>query len=523
MRLGRRDHLSLNRGPPGFNRGSPARWGLEIRLAWLTPGRCPGVTSTLLGPPRSGRAFSGSPPAAIGYRSSPASVVSSRRAPAPLRPRRMAAATLASRALAARDLAAAARRGRCVARRPRWAAHGPRAPRRHARRRARRGVHRRLGRRPGGPVAHPDPSDDAPRRRRWPLARGRDRRGYAGAGVALRLGCGVVRAGGPAGPRWCRGVRRGCGGRRVCARRRRRRGECPGGSALLLYRGTERHLGGYARGGSGRGRARARRHAGLGAAARRVALRGAGARRSGGLDPRGLLGGGGRRRHRVAVVAADAVNTPVLLVSGVTRRRRGAAAPVADASVELAAGEVVALVGPPGSGKTTLLEVAAARLAADAGAVTVAGVAAGTRAARVLLLDETLSGVDAGGRRAMCERVRELAASGVAVLLASSDLAAVERIAARVLVMRDGRLVREVPTAALLRERVLEILLDAPPAAPPPGFRLTSYGLQTDLGPRSAEAALALCREHRLAVRASRVRLRTPEDAVLDAPGDGVR
>src|SRR5205814_2175105 len=83
-------------------------------------------------------------PAAIGYRSSPASVVSSRRAPAPLRPRRMAAATLASRALAARDLAAAARRGRCVARRPRWAAHGPRAPRRHARRRARRGVHRRL-------------------------------------------------------------------------------------------------------------------------------------------------------------------------------------------------------------------------------------------------------------------------------------------------------------------------------------------------------------------------------------------
>src|SRR5439155_849865 len=39
---------------------------------------------------------------------------------------------------------------------------------------------------------------------------------------------------------------------------------------------------------------------------------------------------------------------------------------------------------------------------------------------RVLLLDETLSGVDAGARRTMCERVRELAASGVAVLLAAS-------------------------------------------------------------------------------------------------------
>src|SRR5256886_4585607 len=58
---------------------------------------------------------------------------------------------------------------------------------------------------------------------------------------------------------------------------------------------------------------------------------------------------------------------------------------------------------------------------------------------RVLLLDETLSGVDAGGRRAVCERVRELAASGVAVLLASSDLTAGEQIAARVLVIRGGR------------------------------------------------------------------------------------
>jgi ABC-type multidrug transport system ATPase subunit len=293
------------------------------------------------------------------------------------------------------------------------------------------------------------------------------------------------------------------------------------------------------------------------------------------------------------------VNAPVLLVRGVTRRRRGTAAAVADISLELAAGEVVALVGPPGSGKTTLLAIAAGRLAPDAGSVTVAGVGTGTLAARallgyapeapvfppalsvrevlayfarfhvvgvarrglvaaalersglagaaerraaalplplvrrlalaqavlghrrVLLLDETLSGVDAAGRRAMCDRVRELAASGVAVVLASSDLAAVEQIAARVLVMRDGRVVREAPTAALLRERVLEILLDAPPAAPPPGFRLTPYGLQTDLGPRSAEAALALCREHRLAVRASRVRCRTLEDAVLDAQGDG--
>jgi len=48
------------------------------------------------------------------------------------------------------------------------------------------------------------------------------------------------------------------------------------------------------------------------------------------------------------------------------------------------------------------------------------------------------------------------------------------------------------------------------------GFRVTATGLECDLGADSVEAALAVCRAHRLAVRASRVRLRTLEDAVLE-------
>src|SRR2546425_9513702 len=39
-----------------------------------------------------------------------------------------------------------------------------------------------------------------------------------------------------------------------------------------------------------------------------------------------------------------------------------------------------------------------------------------------------------------------------------------------------------------------------------PYTTLFRSGLEVDLGARSAEAALALCREHRLVVRASRVR-----------------
>lgn len=136
---------------------------------------------------------------------------------------------------------------------------------------------------------------------------------------------------------------------------------------------------------------------------------------------------------------------------------------------------------------------------------------------RVLLLDETLSGLDPLARRDLCSRVARLAATGVAVLLAARDLGALERVAGRVLVLRAGRIVRAGPLAALLAERVLEVILDTPPAEPPPGFRVTAAGLEAPLAGRTPEAALALCHAHRLAVRASRVRVKSLEEIVLDA------
>jgi ABC-type multidrug transport system ATPase subunit len=136
---------------------------------------------------------------------------------------------------------------------------------------------------------------------------------------------------------------------------------------------------------------------------------------------------------------------------------------------------------------------------------------------RVLLLDEMLSGLDPLARRDLCGRVAHLAATGVAVLLAARDLGALERVASRVLVLRAGRVVRAGPLAALLAERVLEVILDAPPPEPPPGFRVTAAGLEAPLAGRTPEAALALCHAHRLAVRASRVRVKSLEEIVLDA------
>lgn len=138
-------------------------------------------------------------------------------------------------------------------------------------------------------------------------------------------------------------------------------------------------------------------------------------------------------------------------------------------------------------------------------------------ARRVLLLDQTLTALDPVARRELGERLRRLAGAGMAVLLASHEPDALERLVARVVVLRRGAVVREGAIAALLRERVLEIVLDRPPERLPPGFRATPSGLEADLEGGTVEAALALCRVHRLAVRASRVRYRSLEDTVLEA------
>ena len=135
---------------------------------------------------------------------------------------------------------------------------------------------------------------------------------------------------------------------------------------------------------------------------------------------------------------------------------------------------------------------------------------------RLLLIDEPFAGLDAISRRDLCDRLQRCATAGATVLLSSADPVGLERLADRVLVLRAGRLVRDAPATVLLGGRVLEVIMDAPPRDPPPGFRLTATGLETDLGHRSAEAALAVCRAHRLGIRASRVRLKGLDDALFD-------
>ena len=90
------------------------------------------------------------------------------------------------------------------------------------------------------------------------------------------------------------------------------------------------------------------------------------------------------------------------------------------------------------------------------------------RPPRVLLLDEPTRGVDVGAREEIYEILRALAARGVAILLASSDLPEVLRLASRVFVLRHGRIVGELGAAVATQAAIVDLATGsvAPHAAP---------------------------------------------------------
>lgn len=68
-----------------------------------------------------------------------------------------------------------------------------------------------------------------------------------------------------------------------------------------------------------------------------------------------------------------------------------------------------------------------------------------SRAPKLLIVDEPTRGVDVGARAEIYRILRELAASGVALLVVSSDLPEVLTLADRIVVMREGETVGELP------------------------------------------------------------------------------
>ena len=66
----------------------------------------------------------------------------------------------------------------------------------------------------------------------------------------------------------------------------------------------------------------------------------------------------------------------------------------------------------------------------------------------VLIVDEPTSGVDVGAKAEIHALIDELAASGAAILLISSEMPEILNLSTRILVFREGRIAGEVPRAA---------------------------------------------------------------------------
>ena len=80
---------------------------------------------------------------------------------------------------------------------------------------------------------------------------------------------------------------------------------------------------------------------------------------------------------------------------------------------------------------------------------------------RLLLLDEPTRGVDVGARAELYAVIRELADSGVAILLVSSEVPEVLGLADRVLVLREGHVVHQGDARELDEHRVLDLVMEA--------------------------------------------------------------
>jgi ribose transport system ATP-binding protein len=81
------------------------------------------------------------------------------------------------------------------------------------------------------------------------------------------------------------------------------------------------------------------------------------------------------------------------------------------------------------------------------------------RQCRVLLLDEPTRGVDVGARSEIYLLIRELADSGVAVVVVSSEVEEVLGLADRVLVVAAGRVLHDGPAASIDENQVLDLIM----------------------------------------------------------------
>ena len=75
---------------------------------------------------------------------------------------------------------------------------------------------------------------------------------------------------------------------------------------------------------------------------------------------------------------------------------------------------------------------------------------------KLFIADEPTRGVDVGSKRAIYELLAAQASAGMAILVVSSELDEIVGLTHRVLVMREGQIVKELAGSAVTENSVLE-------------------------------------------------------------------
>ena len=89
------------------------------------------------------------------------------------------------------------------------------------------------------------------------------------------------------------------------------------------------------------------------------------------------------------------------------------------------------------------------------------------REPKVLILDEPTRGIDVGAKFEIYQLIHALADRGAGVLVISSEMEELMGLCDRILVMRSGALVDELPRAEFDRERILRAALGTTNEAKP--------------------------------------------------------
>jgi ABC-type multidrug transport system ATPase subunit len=169
----------------------------------------------------------------------------------------------------------------------------------------------------------------------------------------------------------------------------------------------------------------------------------------------------------------DAVPSDFAVCTDALTKTYGSVRAVTNVSMSIERGAVVGLLDHNGSGKTTLIRMLSTLLRPTSGRATVGGFDVRAQGAKVrrcigltgqfasvdVAVDEPTTGLDPRSRFAMWKVIESLVAEGTTVLLCTQYLEEADRLAQRVVILDEGRVVAEGPPAEL-RQKVGGIVVD---------------------------------------------------------------